>query len=207
MQEPERSREPATPEDAWISQKENEEPTMQIATTADELCAMAHSQEKLNVRARWIAAAVVALLVGGFLYNVFSVGQPWIRVGQAWTLGVICYLYGTMLEREPRRIRTGEPCANFLEREFENKRRGFLAIRRGLFLLIPGIAVTCWGGGPVARAKALGLDPFSWQFQFATGPWPFLIIGVILAFVWFAFGKAAEKARHDQQDIRRSIES
>ena len=49
----------------------------------------------------------------------------------------------------------GRPCANFLEREFEDKRRGFLAIRRGLFLLIPGIAATYFGGG---------------RFRFANGP-------------------------------------
>jgi H+/gluconate symporter-like permease len=149
---------------------------------------------------------VVIALAGCFLYNVFSIAEPWIRFGQAWTLGVICYLFGSKLQRGPRRIGTDEPCAHFLEREFEGKRRGFLEIRRGLFLFIPGIAATCWGGGPMVRAKALGLDHSSWLFRFGTGPWPLVMIGVVLAIVWLAFGKAAEKAKRDEQEIRRSLE-
>jgi len=51
----------------------------------------------------------------------------------------------------------------------------------------------------MARAKALGFAPSSWQFQLSIGPWPFLIIGAVLIIVWFAFGKAAEKALRDEQ--------
>lgn len=205
MQEFDRPWKAATPESAWLSVDEQGELSMQITMTTDELCVMARSQEKLHVRTRWIVAAVLVAFAGCFLYNVFSIDEPWIRLGQAWMFGVMCYLFAENLQREPMRIGTNEPCAHFLEREFENKRRGFLAIRGRLFLFIPGIAATCWGGGPMVRAKAMGLDPSSWPFRLVTGTWLLLIVGVILAVVWFAFGKAAEKARRDQQDIRRSI--
>jgi hypothetical protein len=167
------------------------EPTMKIAMTTDELCAMARSQQKLNVWTHWMVTAVAAALAGCFLHNALFLAPAWVRMGQAWILCATCYFCVTMLRRGPRRMRTHEPCANFLEREFEDKRRGFLEIRRGVFLLIPGIAATCFGDGPVARARVL----------------PFLVIGAVLTVVWIAFGKAAEKARRDQQDIRRGIES
>lgn len=172
---------------AWLALDEQEEPTMQVTMTTDELRAMARSQEKLNVWMHWLVTAVAIVLAGCFLYNVFSIAQPWIRVGQAWIFGVLCYFCGTMLLRGPRRSQVNEPCAHFLEREFEDKRRGFLAIRWGLFLLLPGIAASCWGGG--------------------AGPGPFLLVVVVLAVVWVAFGMAANKAQREQLDIRRSIES
>jgi len=67
-------------------------------------------------------------------------------------MGVLCYLVGT-LQYPPRRIGKNETCAAFLEREYDGKRRGFLAIRRLLFLFVPGIAASCWGGGPWRELK------------------------------------------------------
>jgi hypothetical protein len=148
---------------------------------------------------------VMVALAAALLYNVYRVGQPWIRLGQAWTLGVIVYLFGPALERERRPTGASEPCAQFLARQHEERQRGYLRIRSRLFLLIPGILASWWGGGLVAAAKANGLDPSSWLYHFLAGPWPFVLTVMPLVLVWFAFGKAAEKAAQDRKEVHRAI--
>ena len=84
--------EPKAPENVWRSQTEEKQPSMQIALTPEKLCAMARSREKLNTYVSRGLVAVTIVLVGAFLYNVYRIDQPWIRLGQAWSLGVIIYL-------------------------------------------------------------------------------------------------------------------
>jgi len=205
MPEPFEPRESDTPEAAWKSQAEEQQPSMQFALTPDELCAMARSREKFNARVIGTVVAVAVALAAALLYNVYKIDQPWIRLGQAWTLGVIVYLFGPALERGRRRTGASESCARFLERQHEERRCGYLHIRRRLFLFIPGILASWWGGGPLAAAKARGLDPSSRLFHFYAGPWLFLITAAALVLAWFAFGKAAEKAAHDREEVHRSI--
>jgi hypothetical protein len=178
---------------------------MQITLMPDELCALARSREKLNARVMAAVVTVTAALAAALLYNVYRIDQPWMRLGQAWTLGVIVYLFAPALEHSRRRIGASEPCAHFLESQHEERRRGYLHIRHRLFLLIPGMVASWWGGGPLATIKGRELDPSSWLYHFYAGPWLFLITGTALVLVWFAFGKAAEKAAHDREEIRRSI--
>lgn len=205
MPKSEEPRGPDTPGTAWKSQTEEQPRSMQIVLTPDELCTMARSREKLNAGVIAAVVAVTVVLAGALLYNIYRIDQPWIRLGRAWTLGVIVYLFGPTLERRRRRMGSSEPCAHFLERQHEERRCGYLRIRRRLFLFIPGLVASWWGGGPLAAAKARGLDPSSWLFHFYEGPWLFLITGTALVLVWFAFGKAAEKAAHDREEVRRSI--
>jgi len=205
MQEPDEPREHDTPEAAWKSRKEEEHKSMQIALTPEELCALAQSREKLNARVVRGVAVVMVALAAGLLYNVYRVDQPWIRLGQAWTLGVIVYLFGPAFERGRRPIGASAPCAQFLARQHEERQRGYLRIRSRLFLLIPGILASWWGGGVLAAAKARGLDPSSWLYHFLAGPWPFVLTVMALVLVWLAFGKAAEKAAQDREEVRRAI--
>jgi hypothetical protein len=207
MPEPEEPREPDTPEAAWKSQGEEQQRSMQIALTPEELCALAQSREKLDARVIRGVVAVTVALAAALLYNVYRIDQPWIRLGQAWTLCVIVYLFGPAFERRRPRAGASEPCAQFLARQHEERQRGYLRIRRRLFLLIPGIVASWWGGGPLAAAKARGLDPSSWLYHFLAGPWPFVITVMALVLVWFAFGRAAEKAAQDRKEIHRLIAS
>jgi hypothetical protein len=206
MSEPEELRERKAIEGAWKSQEEEQQPNMRIALTADELCALARSREKLNTYLTLTVAAVTAVFAGAFLYNVYAIEQPWIRLGQAWTLGVIIYLFWPAFASGHRRMGASESCARFLERQHEERRSGYLRIRRRLFLFIPGIAASWWGGGPLATVKGRGLSPSFWLYHFCAGPWPFVMIGAALIIVWLAFGKAAERAAHDREEVRRGME-
>jgi hypothetical protein len=206
MSEPEELRERNVIEATWKSQEEEQQFNMRIALTADELCALARSREKLNTLVNLAVAAVTAIFAGAFLYNIYAIEQPWIRLGQAWTLGAIVYLFWPAFSSRGRRLGASEPCARFLERQHEERRLGYLRIRRGLFLFIPGIAASWLGGGPLATVKGRGLDPSSWFYRFWTGPWLFVMIGVALILVWLAFGKAAENAARDREEVRCVIE-
>lgn len=88
------------------------------------------------------------------LYNVYRVEQPWIRFGQAWTLGVIVYLFEPAVGLGRRRVGAIEPCAQFLARQHEERGWGYQRIRGRLFLLIPGIVASWWGGGALTAPKA-----------------------------------------------------
>jgi hypothetical protein len=204
MQGPDKPHEPDTPEAAWKSQGE-EQQRMHIVLTPGELCAMAQSREKLNARVGRGVVVVMVALAAGLLYNVYRVDQLWIRLGQAWTLGVIVYLFGTAFERGRRSNGASEPCAQFLVRQHEERQRGYLRIRSRVFLLIPGILASWWGGVGLAAAKARGLDPSSWLYHFLAGPWPFVLDVTALVLVWFAFGKAAEKAARDREEVQHAI--
>lgn len=187
MQEPEQEREREAAEMAWKSQEQ--QGSSEISLTAEKICALARSRERLNA---WVKAAVVifvAALAGGLLYNVYRIGEPWIRLGQAWTLVVLAYLFGPVFERGRGRKGISEPCARFLERQHEERRRDYLHIQRRLFLLIPGMAACWWGRSALA----------------APGLWLFVSTGAGLVLVWLAFGKAAEKAARDREEVRRSI--
>jgi hypothetical protein len=205
MSEPNGPRELDTPEAAWKSQGEEQQGSMHIILTPEELCAMVQSREKLNARVMAGVVVVTLALAAALLYSVYRVDQPWIRAGQAWTLGVIVYLFGPAFERGRRRTGASEPCAQFLAKQHEERQHGYLRIRRRLFLFIPGIVATWWGGGPLTAARAHGLDPSSWLYHFLAGPWPFVLTVMVLVLDWFLFGKAAEKAARDREELRRMI--
>jgi hypothetical protein len=212
MQENEGPREPAA--EVWKSLNEAEERRMtpMMSMTSDQVCARARRIENGNLWAHWIEAAVLLFLLTMLSYNVFHISQPWIRLGQAWMLGWMLFIGLAMLGRGPRRKQVDEPCANFLEREFETRRDGYLGLRRALFLLIPGIAATWWGvklrGLRVDPSSQLfHVDPSSRLFHFAAGPWPYLFIGVALVLVWLAFGHEAGKAGREVERIRQAIRS
>ena len=171
----------------------------------EELAALVRSREKLNKPVYWTGVIVTILLAGAFLYNVRSAEQPWIRFGQAWALGLLACALATQLAHRGGTKGAQEPCARFLERQHEERAAGYLRLRRWLWLLIPSIAASWLGRGPLMMAKARGLDPSSWLFRFCAGPWPFLLTIAAAVLIWLAFGAAAKKATGDVEEIRVSI--
>jgi hypothetical protein len=180
----------------WKKQAEEEEQrNMQVLLTPDQLCAMARSRETLSARVRSASLVVIAAIATGLLYDLYRVDQPWIRIGVAWTLCIVVYLFGPAFENKLQSDASG-PCARFLEREHEERRRHYLRIRNRLFLFIPGI-LACWFG------RTLTIIPGS-PASHSAPPWLFLTTAIALVLVWFAFGKAAQKAASDRDEIRRS---
>lgn len=182
----------------WQSQKGDKEGLMTIATTASELSAMAQSREKLNTRLAWLFSIFALGIALALLYNIYRIEQPWIRVGQAWTLGVVAWLFLGELTRHRRRVNPVEASAEFLRLQHEERRRGYLQIRKGIFLFVPGVAACWWGGHSLVNARS------PWLGGLTFAPWLFLLVGAGLVLVWIAFGKAAEKAALDRDDIFRS---
>ncbi len=168
--QPSDSHEPQTVWKAQIEEKQiiNDKP--------EELAAMARSRQNLNKFLHWAAVVVMSSLALKSLYNVWAVDQPWIRFGQAWVFGLLAYVLGTELERGVRRKGVSEPCLHFLERQHGERARGYLRIRRRLWLLIPSIVASWLGGGPQMLVRARGIDPSSWIFRFCAGPWPFILV-------------------------------
>jgi hypothetical protein len=156
-----------------------------LALTPDAICALARRRERHET---WLHAAVALAVFGlaaALLFNVYAVEQPWIRVGQAWTIGVLSYLFLAGLERGPARRQPGEPCASFLAAEHERRGRAYRWLRQRLFLIVPGMIASWWGRPPGSRM------------------WPFLAAGAGLSCVWLLLGKAADKADADCAEVRR----
>jgi hypothetical protein len=190
-----RDPEPESEIAVWKKQGE-EQRKMKLVLTPDQLCAMARSRERLSGRVRSASLVVIAAIATGLLYDLYRVDQPWIRIGVAWTLCMVAYLFGPAFENKVRGVDTSEPCARFLEREHEERRRHYLRIRNRLFLFIPGI-LACWFGRTLTIIKGSSAS-------YSAPPWLFLAAAVDLVLVWFALGKAAQKAASDRDEIRRS---
>lgn len=182
------------PQTVWRTQAE-EQRNIQAVLTPDQLCAMARSREKLSARVRLASLAVIAAIATGLLYDLYRVDQSWIRIGVAWTLCIVVYLFGPAFENKAQSD-TSEPCTRFLEREHEERRRHYLRMRNRLFLFVPGI-LACWFGRALTITKASSASG-------PAPPWLFLTTAIALVLLWFAFWKAAQKAASDRDEIRRS---
>ncbi len=200
MRDPQASE--SEPQTAWRMQGQGEERrNMQVVVTPDQLCAMARSRERLSARVRAASLVVIAAIATGLLYDVYRVDQPWIRIGVAWTLCIVVYLLAPAFENsayesKARGVDASEPCIRFLEREHEERRRHYLRIRNRLFLFIPGI-LACWFGRtlPIINGSSVSHSAPTWLF---------LTTAIALVLLWFAFGKAAQKAACDRDEICRS---
>jgi len=171
-----------------------EQQSRQVVLSPDQLCAMARSRARLIAHVRTASVVVLAAIAAGLLYDLYRLDQPWIRIGVAWTLCIVVYLFGPALENRVRRADVSEPCIRFLEREHEERRRHYLRIRNRLFLFVPGI-LTCWFGRAPAIIKSSSASG-------SAPPWLFLTTAVALVLVWFAFGRAAQKAARERDEIR-----
>jgi len=131
MREPE-AWESEMPRTVWRIQGK-EQQSMQVALTPDRLCALARSLERLRAHLRSASFVLIVAIATGFLYDLYRDDRPWIRLGVTWTLCMVVYLFGPAFENRARSADASEPCARFLEREHEERRRHYLRIRNRLF--------------------------------------------------------------------------
>lgn len=173
-----------------------------MGITVDEVCRRARKEERVNLRAYWATLGFTVLLAAAFVRNLIQFRDPWLIFGTAWALAALCYVSWRLFRNGPSRIGPAEPCVNFLRREFEGKLQGLLWFRWGILLFFPAILASWWGGGPVLRAKTLGVHSV-WLLQLLRGPVPLVVFGLLLAFVSFAFSREAGKIRRELIKLRR----
>lgn len=194
MRPNEEPNETSTFQHAWLSQQGETEEMAHLATTPNELAALVRSRKKLNRLVTWLFSVVVLCIAGALLFNIYSIEQPWIRLGEAWTFGVVAFLLLGGFGRASHRIQSSESSSQFLRSQHDERRRGYLSIRRWLFLFLPGIAA-CWWGARSGVADTAINSP--WLFLLAVG-------GLIVA--WIGFGMAAKKAARDRDEISKGAD-
>jgi hypothetical protein len=172
---------------------------------ADEICAMARQRDREALWGRWIALFALAGLAAAFFHNAWTLQRTWVRIGQGWMVIVMTvYLWGVIRSRTGRRA-SDETSAGFLLRSFETKRNGYLAVRRLVLWIMPGILASWLGGGAKLRAQAMGLDPSSSYYRYLTSVWPLIATCVLLVLVWLTFSSAAKKASAELEDLQRRV--
>ena len=93
----------------------------------------------------------------------------------------------------------GEPCAQFLKREFEGKRESWRAARIWILWLHPAVFAAWWGGGPALRAQQMG-NKIPWLAKLHA-PVPLIVTVSVLAFVWLACGGQARKVQREIEKL------
>jgi hypothetical protein len=101
------------------------------------------------------------------------------------------------------RVWLSEPCEQFLQRQHKERRCGYLHLRRRLFLFAPGILACWWGNVSRTRSHAWDIDLSRRAFELHSDSWLFILAAVGLVIAWIAFGKAAEKAARDREELLR----
>ena len=196
---------PEGPQSVWQSLHRQEEPGMEMKLTTDQLCVKARYRERENVVGQWIAA--VTCLGGGaaFVYLAITMEQIWLRLGNTWMALLMAFAFWGVIRQGPRRIQTGESCAQFMLRELEGSRSTLLAIRWGIVLVVPSVLMSWWSGYGTIRANALHLDPASWRYYLLTSPWRIVAVLLVLFAGWAGLGLEAKKRAGQAEELRRAI--
>ncbi len=188
------------PQDLW-----NRSETTLPEPLATEICTLARRREWESLWGRRIGLFALAGLAIAFAHNTWEVNQPWVRLGQGWMLLVMTvYLWNLIRNRTHLRA-SNETCGRFLLRSLKTKRDGYTAVRRIVLLIIPAVLASWWGGGAALKARAMGLDPTSYYYQYLTSVWPMIATCVLLLLVWLAFRSAAKKASSEFEALRQRV--
>jgi hypothetical protein len=187
------------PHDLW----KREDPGLPNPPAAADICARARNRERESIWAGriWVIAFITFALA--FAHNIWTVQQPWVRLGQTWMLVVVCLYLWSLIRNRPNRQTAHETCAEFLLRLIESRRKNLLALRRLVLWIIPGELASWLGRGPALKARAMGLDPSSPYYHYLTGGWPFLATSILLMLIWLAFSHAARKASGELESLRQ----
>ena len=106
---------------------------------ATEICALARRREFESVWARRISLFALAGLAVAFAHNTWELNQPWVRLGQGWILLVVTACLWNLIRNRTHRRASNDSCGTFLLRSLQMKRDGYLALRRIVLLIIPGV--------------------------------------------------------------------
>lgn len=168
--------------------------------TMDEVCRLARKRQAIGVLSHRIFLLVVLMFCAAFVYNMIRfLYEPWLLAGYGVAIVALSLPAIKAAMDGPSRMRAAEPCVDFLRRELDGRCRGIRLIRWSILLMWPATVLCSIGGGPMLRAKALGIHS-AWALRLFE--WPVTISGmtVLLAFVWFGFTSQLRKldARRDQ---------
>ncbi|MFN7923596.1 MAG: hypothetical protein U0Q16_26075 [Bryobacteraceae bacterium] len=172
---------------------------------SDLVCAKARTLERKLKLQFWGVPALLALFTvkAGLYFTQFT--EPWIRAGWAWGGVIFIYAAARWLQTgQPVALRSAaasETCADFLRTELGRKRARILELRWILLLLFPAQFASWRGGGPVTVAKRLGIEWIA-LLQFQASPGPLIGFALLLAFVWFKFGKEADALQKEIEALR-----
>jgi hypothetical protein len=188
------------PQDLWRRSE-----TTLAEPLATEICALARRRELESVWGRRISLFAFTGLAIAFAHNTWEVNQPWVRLGQGWMLLVITVCLWNLIRNRMHLRAPNDSCGSFLLRSLEMKRDGYLAVRRIVLLIIPGVLASWRGGGAALKARAMGLDPGSPYYWYLTSVWPMISTCVLLLLIWLAFRSAARKASAELEALRQRL--
>ncbi|HEY4084582.1 MAG TPA: hypothetical protein VGM43_01530 [Bryobacteraceae bacterium] len=190
-------------QDVW---KRNEA-DLPHSLAADQICAMARRRDREAVVARRLALFALAGLAGAFIHNTWILPPSWAKAGQGWMVVVMTvYLWGAIRSRTGRRA-SDETCVGFLLRGYEVKRNGYLAARRLVLWMIPGVLASWLDHGVSLQVRTTGLDPSSAGYRYLTSGWPTVATWALMILLWLAFSSAAKKAAGEFEALRQRIAS
>lgn len=161
---------------------------MEMRLTTGELCAKARFRERENVWFQWLVALVCLGFGALFVYRVFTVEQFWLRLASAWMVILLALMLWVGIRVGARKIQVGEPCAQYMVREFDGSRRTALAAQRGFFLAIPPALMAWWG-----RPNPL------------TSIWGIVAVLLVLLACAVGLGNEARKKALEAEELRRAI--
>jgi hypothetical protein len=189
------------PSELWRSQ--SDEPTQNFAR--EEVRAKARKYEREGVIIYRAFCVVIPIFIAAFLYgmyNMMRLGKPWLVIGSGFGLvWAGCIAWG-LVRNGRRRIPAQEPCERYLQKLFERKCQGLLWLRKCTLLLIPMVLASWWGAGPEIRAKTWGFQS-RWLISALHGPAPLLVMGVVIAFLWWAFSREARRFEREIQQLAK----
>ena len=152
-------------QDVWKSQ---EEESMEFTSSDVRACVRKYEREGRILY--WAVWALIPVFLGMFILNAVRLREPFLLTASGLSVLTFCCMVWPLLRTGPRRTSPTEPGVEFLRRVFEGKIRGLRRVRHCMLLLIPAVAAAWWGRGAM-RAN----------------PAPFIVVGVCIAFCWFAF--------------------
>jgi hypothetical protein len=183
----------------WRNQEED------MPCNTGRVCAKARKQEMLGIATYWVILGATLLFAAAFVRNILHFDNSLLVAGTGWALAALCFISWRLLQNGPNRMRTAEPCGQFLLRRLEAKRQDVRCVRWLALLLAPAIVVCWWGNGPALRAEAFGFgSPV--MLEMLSGPIPLIVAGLIIAFVWFAFSRQARKIQFEIDKLRAELQ-